>query len=281
MNIPWHQLTDLDLQLEHTHLFTLDKCLDILSRMDRLTRCTMNLDCTLDPHNVRTSHISLPSLETLHLILQGGINDTQVTVVNQPEASLVQFLDVLSLPSLHTLRLEWLVQQSGARAWTTKHSGFLSFLRGASQTIQRLSFVNLPLSEPQLLECLVEIPSVTHLELKFSLSDIENDPITESLLAAITSPPQTGKTSSTTPVLPDLEYFNLQCSGKHYTNTGLLAFIDSRRKLGPGHDDSVRRGELKSFHLLSMNPVLWEVEKHLKNWNREGMDVLIESLIIR
>ncbi|KDR74393.1 hypothetical protein GALMADRAFT_141437 [Galerina marginata CBS 339.88] len=279
MNIPWRQLTSLDLQLEHTVLLTLDKCLVILAQTEQLTRCTMNVDCTLDPRTVHTSHLSLPSLETLHLILQGGTNATTIAAADRPEACLVQFLNILSLPVLQTLRLGWLVQPSGARSWSAKHSDFLAFLHRQAQTIQVLSLAYLPLTERELLECLSRVPNLTHLDLKFSLSDIENDPITESLLTAFTSSPEVTKKGKA--LLPLMEYFNLQCSGKHYDSAVLLAFIDSRRKLGRGQSDSVRGSLLKSFNLLSMNPVFREVEKHVQKWTQEGMDVRIESLCIR
>jgi len=281
LNVPWHQLTSLDLQLEHRHLPSLDKCLDILSQAERLTRCTINSDCSLDPLSIPTNNISLPFLGTLHLILQGGNTMPNAGVMDRPEASLVHFLNALSLPRLHTLRLEWLVQRTEIRTWTAEHSSFLTFLRGIAPGVQTLGLAYLPLTERQLLECLHELPSVTDLELKFSMSDVEHDPITERFLAALTWPSKINQPSGPAPLLSSLQYFNLQCSGKRFADAALLAFLESRRRIGTRCQDTAGRRYLKLFHLFSMQQIYREVEKHVQSWNGEGTAVAMDSLVIR
>ncbi|KAF8960206.1 hypothetical protein BDZ97DRAFT_2077610 [Flammula alnicola] len=241
LNIPWHQLTVLELQLEHNNLVTLDKCLDILSLAERLTQFTVNASCILDHPETYTDRILLPKLETLHLILHGGSDDTQI-------------------PSER------------------------------AHAIDTLSIAYLPLSEHELIECLSELPNVTHLDLRFSLSDIENDPITDSLIAACTllwdSPSDSGnqgrRQAITKPRLPLLESLDLQCSGKRYTVEGLLAFINSRRQTANREGtEAVPNSVLKSFHLLSTNSPMRSMEKRVQEYRSEGFDISVDSLVIR
>ncbi|KAF8875334.1 hypothetical protein CPB84DRAFT_1796587 [Gymnopilus junonius] len=280
-NLPWHQLTSLDLEFQHRNLPSLDKCLNILSQAERLTRCTINSDCSLDPLSIPTENVSLPSLGTLHLILQGGNNMANAGVVGRPETSLMHFLNSLSLPQLHTLRIEWLVQQTEVRTWTAEYPSFLTFLRGVAHNVQTVGLAYLPLTERQLLECLHELPYVTDLELKYSMSDVEHDPITERFLAALTWPSKISQPSDSAPLLPSLQCFNLQCSGKRFADIALLAFLQSRWRVGTRHQDSVGRRHLKLFHLFSLHQVYPEVEKHVHSWNGEGMAVVLDSLVIR
>jgi len=69
MNIPWRQLTGLDLQLEPNNLPTLDDALDILSQTVNLKYGTLQLECTCRGDTQRDK-LSLPTLDTLQLILQ-------------------------------------------------------------------------------------------------------------------------------------------------------------------------------------------------------------------
>ena len=220
-------------------------------------------------------------LGTLHLILQGDQDMTNAGVVDRPEAAFIHFLNSLSLPRLHTLRLDWLVRQNETRNWTAEHPRFLSFLRGVADGVRSVRLAYLPLTERQLLESLHELRNVTDLELKFSMNDVEQDPISDRFLAALTWPSKINQPSASAPLLSALRYFNLQCNGKRLTEAALLAFLESRRKIGPGCQDTAGRRYLKAFRLFSMQQAYGDVEKHVQSWNGDDMAVVLDSLVIR
>src|SRR6202044_2907248 len=89
-NIPWHQLTDLDLQLEPTNLPTLDEGLNILSKTVNLKRGALQLECSMDRRNIHWDKLSLPTLDSLQLILQ-----STTKLADPPEVCLAQFLNFL------------------------------------------------------------------------------------------------------------------------------------------------------------------------------------------
>ncbi|CAA7270740.1 unnamed protein product [Cyclocybe aegerita] len=297
-SLPWNQLTSIDLQVENNHLPTLDQCLDILSQAENLKNCTMNISCTMNRERVRWESVSLPSLETLHLVLQGSNPGTPLPANVNAAASLVEFLDLLSAPNLQTLGLAWLLPSSGQQTWSSSQPEFLSFLRRTSKTLRVFSLAYVPLSDMELMECLKVVPQVRELDLRFSLSDQEHDPITDTLFRACThvaSEPSSSSSSSEgrkrlyqsqrhtseETLLPQLNRANIQCSGERYTNPALLAMIQSRwRRFGP----SVARTGVMSlthFHMLSMKPAVAEISKRVKAWSTEGLDVSIDSLVIR
>jgi hypothetical protein len=69
MNIPWRQLTGLDLQLNPSNLPTLDEAMDILSQTINLVYGTLQLECTWGRRDTQQDKLSLPMLDTLQLIL--------------------------------------------------------------------------------------------------------------------------------------------------------------------------------------------------------------------
>jgi len=289
VDIPWHQLTTLDLQVENNNLPTLDECLDILSKTENITRCTLSADCVLSDKDVHRDALSLPTLEEFHLILQGD-SDTQPQVAERPEASLIHFLGLTSTPNLRTLRLDWLLggPRVASRLWSPSHPLFLSFLRSISSTLQSFAISYLPLSERELMECLKLVPKVTHLDLRFSLSDQEHDPITDNLLSSLTlhSAPtadrlHTRPRSGEQPLLPFIQHFNIQCHGERLSNAVLIAMIHSRWQHMSLDAEYSPPSRLAMFRLLSMKPVIGEVVKRVRLWSQEGLDISIDSLIIR
>jgi len=286
MNIPWRQLTGLDLQLEPSNLLTLDGSLDILSKTVNLKRGTLHLECTWDGRNIQRDKISLPVLENLQLVLQSGTTASTVAgSSDRPEACLVQFLNLLCLPKLRILHLGWLVN-GNTESWSSTHTDFLAFLRSSAGTLHELTMTYLPIAEDELSECLSQVPNLTYLDLRFALNEGANDPITNQLLVKCTTPPSAvpagiarkRQAHAEAALLPRLEHVNLQCHGALYANPTLLALIQSRWK---GSDSQAARRQFRSFKLLSMKPVSSTVEKHVKAWHEEGLEVDIQCLVIR
>ena len=287
MNIPWRQLTGLDLQLEPNNLPTLDEALDILSQTVNLKYCALQLECTWGRRDVRRDKLSLPSLDTLQFIFQDANS-----AADRLEACLIQFLNLLCLPKLRALHLGWLAN-SNVGFWSLSHTDFIAFLGASAETLRELTMTYFPISEIKLLECLSQVAQLTHLDLRFALHEGANDPITNRLLMACTIPSSTvsGGVAGGAPsphakisLLPRLEHVNLQCHGALYTNATLLDFIRSLWKSGDkgseGQEDAVPR-PLKNFRLLSMKAVPSEVEKQVKVWHDEGLEIDIQCLVVR
>jgi hypothetical protein len=283
MNIPWQQLTGLDLQLEQGNLPTLDEALDILSRTVNLKYCTLQLECIWDRRDIQRDKLSLPTLDTLQLILQSAS-----TADDSLEVSLVKFLNLLCLPKLRVLRLGWL-ENSNVVSWSLAHPDFLAFLGASAETLRELTMTYFPISENVLLECLSQVPQLTHLDLRFALHEGANDPITNRLLVACTLPSFTmsGGIASGTPaahaekdcLLPRVEHVNLQCHGALYASATLLNLIQSMWKSGGKGQGAPRL--LRYFRLFSMKSVPSEVEKRVKAWHEEGLEVDIQCLVVR
>ena len=287
MNFPWQQLASLHLQLEPSNLLTLDEGLDILSKTVNLKRSTLHMQCTWNRRDIQLDKLSLPLLEDLQLIIHGAGTATGTGPLNRPETCLIQLLNLLLLPKLRKLHLGWLVNGSMG-PWSSAHPDLIAFLRVSAETLRDLTMTYLPTAESELLECLSQVPQLTHLDLRFALNEGANDPITNRLLTVCTIPSSTvpagiarlRQVQAETPLLlPRLEYVNLQCHGALYSNEALLTFIQSRWKSSQGSDGQGRR--LKSFRLLSMKPVPSAVEKGVKAWQEEGLDIGIECLVIR
>ena len=231
MNIPWRQLTGLDLQLEPSNLPTLDEALDILSQTVNLKYGTLQLECTWGRRDTQRDKILLPTLDsTFQLILQDAN-----TPADRLEACLIQFLNLLCLSKLRVLRLGWLAN-SNVGSWSLAHTDFIAFLGASAKTLRELTMTYLPIPENELLECLSQVPQITHLDLRFALHEGANDPITNRLLLACTIPSSTvsgGIACSTPPahaeisLLPRLEHINLQCHRALYASAVLLNFIQS------------------------------------------------------
>ena len=282
MNIPWEQLTGLDLQLEPSNLPTLDEALDILSQTVNLKYGTLQLECTWNRRDNQRDKLSLPTLDTLQLILQDAN-----TAADRLEACLIQFLNLLCLPKIRVLRLGWLANSS-VGSWSLAHTDFIAFLGASAETLRELTLTYFPISENELLDCLSQVPRLTHLDLRFALHEGANDPITNRLLVACTIPSSSvsGGIVCSTPahteisLLPRLEHVNLQCHGALYANATLLNFIQSMWKGSEGQGAPLAR-PLRYFRLLSMKPVPSEVERQVKAWHEEGLEVDIHCLVVR
>jgi hypothetical protein len=285
MNIPWQQLTGLDLRLEPSNLPTFDVALDILSQTVNLKYGTLRLECTWDRRDTHRDKSTLPTLDTLQLILQDANSAT-----DRIEACLMQFLNLLCLPKLRVLRLGWLAN-GNLRSWSLAHTDFFAFLGASAKTLRELKMTYFPISENELLKCLAQVPQLTHLDLRFAMHKGVNDPITNRLLAACTIPSSStvsgGIACTSTsahaeiPLLPRLEHVNLQCHGSLYTNATLLDFIRSMWKSGKGSEGQDAPRALRYFRLLSMKPVPSEVEKQVRAWNEEGLEIDIQCLVVR
>ena len=282
MNIPWRQLTGLDLQLEPSNLPTLDEALDILSQTVNLKYVTLQLECTWGRRDTLRDKLSLPTLDTLQLILQNA-NGT----ADRVEACLTPFLNLLCLPKLRVLRLGWL--HGTVESWSFSKADFIAFLGASAETLRELTMTYFPISENELLEYLSQVPHLTHLDLRFALHERANDPITNQLLMAcsIPSSPISGGIACSTPahsetcLLPRLEHVHLQCHGALYANATLLNFIQSMWKSGTGGQGQDASRPLRHFGLLSMKPVPSEVEERVKAWHEEGLEIDIQCLVVR
>lgn len=246
---------------------------------------TLQLECTWDHRDTQRDKLSLPKLDTLQLILQNAN-----TANDRLEACLTQFLDLLCLPKLRVLRLGWLAN-SNVGSWSFAHPDFLAFLGASAETLRELTMTYFPISGNELLECFTQLPQLTHLDLRFALHEGANDPITNGLLVACTTPSSTisGGIDCGAPahadisLLPRLEHVNLQCHGALYANATLLNFIQSKWESGkgPGSEGHGAPGPLRYFRLLSMKPVSSEVEKKVKTWHEEGLEIDIQCLVVR
>ena len=261
-NIPWYQLSRLNLQLEQNNLPTLGDMLFIFAQTSKLRQCKISVDCTLDS-GVDFDLLHLPVLEEFHLIVQGGLTSTS------PALSLSNFFHHISVPALRELNITWLVQRS--TLWPNFQL-FISFLRRISSTLNTLSLAYLPVSETDLIQILTPFSNVTHLRLHFPLSDHEHDPVSDNLLSLLTIRSHLTRDDDDS-LLPSLVSLDLHCNGSNFSNLTLLAMIKSR-----WHDSGICLGH---FGLLSMKPGLREVQNQVQWINREGVDISVETLIVR
>ena len=276
LNLPWHQLSSLDLQLEQNNLPSLDDWLGVLSQTQCLKQCTVGASCSLDldrdPDTLR-----LPFLEELHIILQRG--PRHPSTPEYPPSCFVKFLSHLSMPNLQTFNVSWLVELR--TRWSTSHADFLSFLHQISSTLRTLTISYLPLSEEELIAYLTEVSKVADLHLRFSLGDHEQDPITHLLFSALTvaSPPNDMDHSERRlagVLLPNLASLDLQCNGSKFLYSDLLQMILSR-----WNKDADARAQFNRFRLLSIKPTMVEVDKHVRSLIDQGMDISIDTLFVR
>jgi len=181
------------------------------------------------------------------------------------------------------LHLGWLAHSSNVESWTLAHTDFIAFLGASAETLRELTLTYFPISEDELLEYLSQVPRLTHLDLRFALHEGANDPITDRLLVACTACSNTSTPAHTTEIslLPRLEHVNLQCHGALYASATLLNFIQSLWKSGKGSEGQDASRPLRSFGLFSMKPVPSEVEKQVKAWNGEGLEIDIRCLVVR
>lgn len=218
MNIPWGQLTTVDLRLDHAHLLNLDELANLLQGATNLVSCSVNATCIMTAESARRrssiqDRLHMPALERLHLILQGG-NPQGLGLPNaqshpplagvqspflRPEQSLSIFLGLFSDSKLTHLHLDWMVDPFntpttapvGSRWEASSYSSFRSLLRTLSPTLHSLRLAYLPLGEEQLRQSLAQLSStgtVRELDLRFPIADQAQDPITDSLLKSLTRP---------------------------------------------------------------------------------------------
>lgn len=269
LGIPWGQLTTLSLHFDFNHVLTLDKCSDILSQCARLTRCSVNADCTFTTRGRLPHKINLPMLTHFSLMLHWG---ERFGITDRAGSCLVSFLEQLEFPKLQSFALQWLVNSDeGGRHWSEVHPRFLSILGTVAPTLRSLALAYLPLTDAEVVESLAQLHNLSYLELRFSLADREQDPITDEFLRACTLRPD----GPSPGILPLLESVHLQCYGARHTATHVIIFIQSRRIPIQGDVN------LRSFSLVSMKPVSAHTRHILEQWSEEGLEVSMDQVVIR
>ncbi|KAF5337037.1 hypothetical protein D9611_002928 [Ephemerocybe angulata] len=222
-NIPWAQLTSLDLRLDAANLLNLDEYLALLQDATNLVSCSINASCCMSATADSTkSHsggrngdplLNLPALESLHLVLQGGFPSGSLALAGtaaaaagaqtpflRPEESLTTFLaQFTGCRKLAQLELDWVVDAGASQSNSWADSSSVSFsslqatLRALAPSLHSIRFAYLPLGEEQLHLALTELGSgLTALDLRFPLADHERDPITDRFLKSLTLPSQSG-----------------------------------------------------------------------------------------
>jgi hypothetical protein len=270
LGIPLCQLTLLHLRLAYDHFLTLDECLGILTESVNLVKCTINAHSTFDRTDRSCHDVALPMLDYLHLILERGGQVTNIgtTSIETPQSCLISFLEQLHLTKLHTLAVEWLVQDDSDRWQVKAHPSLLSKLGHLGTTLKCLTLTYLPLMEQEILDYLVRLPNLLQLDLRFSLAEGEHDPITDDFLCACTI-------SAYSNLLPLLEKLHLQCRGDRCTLPLLVGLIQSRWI--PGNDGSAC---LRAFSFISMKPISSDVHQRVRCWNKAGLVVDIDSITV-
>ncbi|TFK74471.1 hypothetical protein BDN72DRAFT_893156 [Pluteus cervinus] len=264
LQIPWGQLASLHLSLDHGELPTLDDCYAILSRCVSLESCSLKATySSLSRH--AASPLPLPLLRTFRLRLLG---EPELVGSEMHGIGLAKFMSAFSATQLQSLRIEWLVDGISTKMpWPKNYVGiFLGGLRSLSSRVTRLHLAYLPLLDVDLLELLRELPHITRLTVKFSLSGHSIDAITNNLLNALVVVPHHHT------VLPLLESISVQCSGDWYCNTTMLGLIRSRRS------PSVEGVILKSFHLTTMKAVSAGFSEQAMGWVDEGLKTRIDII---
>ncbi|KAG2014137.1 hypothetical protein CC2G_010980 [Coprinopsis cinerea AmutBmut pab1-1] len=303
LKVPWSQLTELDLRLDHKHLLDLDELADLLCNATSMTACRVNANCRLMPlESTQRERLVLPSLKSLHLILQGDGNDLASaqqlpTSHLPPESSLTSFLGLFAACSLTHLGLNWLVDGERTEQWSSVQAAFMASVKDLSPSLRSLEITYLPLGEGGLIQTLTQLPQLESLDLRFSLADQVHDPISDRTLQAMTLPgsgPQSqgvgsgSKSSTISPrastapepvtLLPNLRRLHLQCTGARCTQAVLLNFIKSRGS-APTSSKSKHQA-LGRFHFYSMQQVIDRANQRTGEWLKSGMDLDIDSVVL-
>lgn len=318
MNIPWARLTTVDLRLDHAHLLNLDEFAGLLKDATNLVSCSFNANCIMTAESAWRSNsskdrIRLPSLERLHLVLQGGslpglglLNaqplapSTTQSPFLRPDQSLATFLSLFADCKLTHLHLDWLVESTsttasaGSRWEASSYSSFRSLLTRLSPTLHSLRLAYLPLGEEQLFQSLAQLSNagkLRELDLRFPIADQEHDPITERFLKSLIRPGASGfaqapaerkrnaVVQSETPAqllgFAGLETLNIHCSGERCNEKSLADLVDSRT------DATIRaKGlSLKQLHFYSMYPVILDASRRIEAWAKTGVDAKFESVV--
>ncbi|KAJ3564337.1 hypothetical protein NP233_g8357 [Leucocoprinus birnbaumii] len=267
-NIPWSQLSILDLRFSHQNVNSLDKCYEILSETKNLESCILNAECIFTP-SLHTGELKLPSINSLKLIIQG--NDP----VEDATSKFLEFLHRLCLPRLRAFTLEWLVnttKDGNESQWRTSHTQLVNFLHSSGNSLQHLELAYLPLLDHEIIRCLDGLSGLKSFGLKFALADQLSDPITDTLLQHLSLNPSTrgfwrGQRKLCCPGLKSLK---LQCSGDSLSQTELLHLLGTR----------VDRG-LKEFELFTLKSMSRGFRDRIAIWKGEGLDFKASELTIR
>lgn len=252
IDIPWPQLSALDLQFHQENVLSFNECFNILSATQKLTSCTLNVDCSF-PLSHNTGRIVLPSLRSLKLIIQG------IDSVGKAGTNLIGFLDRLSLTDLRAFQLEWLVEsvQGGAdqQQWAV-HSQLTRFIQSSASSLEHLGFAYLPLRDHEIIACLKGLYKLRRLDLKYALTSRWPDPITNVLLQYLTPEKSSQENhGSTNACLPLLRALKLQCSGEYLNQPLLLALVEGRAAQ-----------ELRELEIFTLKCLTKSIKDGIETW---------------
>ncbi|KAF9268289.1 hypothetical protein L218DRAFT_984435 [Marasmius fiardii PR-910] len=278
LGIEWTQITALHLNLEDKQSLSLDSCLTILSQTRKLITCTLNCHCDLtdsmkpvDDSDWNMIHAELPELRELHLVVQGKRHVSS-------ERNFMSFLDRLhSLTALKSLQLEWLLPgprpvdlPTGGPATVSAphHAMLVSFLDRLGTGLETFRLSYLPLTPVQLVDCLVVLPSIVNLELRFSLSTC--GPITDVFFQGLILGVTRNVGSERRMVLPFLESLKLECCGSSHESFPYVinTFLKHRKRV-------------KVFSLFTRTRLdELEDEAVVARWKKRGIQVSFRSLLL-
>ncbi|KAK1235759.1 hypothetical protein PQX77_001003 [Marasmius sp. AFHP31] len=271
LGINWKQITHLHLNLDDAHILTLDSCLAVLRQTETLISCTLNTRCVSSATDIDdpTTRIELPTLSRLHLVVQG---DRHSHLQPEPESIFVSFLDKISATTLNSLQIEWLLPVDSTETRAPHHDAFISFLRRVANTLETFQLSYLPLSPPQLVECLLAIPRVENLELRYPLGGELPDPITEFFLEGLIFGVHDGRRAHHI-VLPRLKCLRLEGQGgTRYEYPRLVVALLKQRSRTTLTEFSLYTGI--KYKELEDGPVVDE-------WKSRGVEVAVRSLVVR
>ncbi|KAF5364122.1 hypothetical protein D9756_000967 [Leucocoprinus leucothites] len=268
-DIPWSQLSALNLQFYQDHVHSLDECFRILSAAKNLTTCTLNAEYRFSPPD--TGKLELPFLRSLKLIIQG------TDPIGMAETSFLSFLERLSLTNLRAISVEWLINstQGGTGSqWRMVHTRLTNFIQSSASSLEHLGLAYLPLRDYEIIKCLEGLSRLRHFDLKFALTSQQPDPITDTLLQHLTpahslSTSQRGE-RKTVPNLPELRELNLQCSGEYLNQVLLLALVEGRAAQG-----------LKEFGVFTLKSLPKEFRDRIGAWQDRGLHFSACTLNVR
>ncbi|EKM82117.1 hypothetical protein AGABI1DRAFT_126466 [Agaricus bisporus var. burnettii JB137-S8] len=263
LNIPWSQLSGLDLQIYQDNAHSLNECFTFLSSAQNLTCVALNatFPFILGDH---LETITLPYLRSFKLSIQGS--DSEGTA----ELSLRDFLGHVSIPNLTTFSLEWLVDRvgdGGESCWTAVHHRFLDFLGSSANTLETLELAYLPIQDHEIIGCLDELPKLKSLDLKFSLSSQKLDPITDNFLDYLQRSREDATGQISLEHLHLLKTLKLQCSGVYLNQAMLQALVDNRAGVG-----------LTAFELMTMKSMSRTFMDRVAMWRSRGFGFSVSTL---
>jgi hypothetical protein len=263
LEIPWSQLSSLDLQFYQDNIHSLNECFKIMSAARNLISCTLNADYAFSPSQ-ETKKLALPSLRSLKLLIQG------TDEASMAETNFLNFLERLVLPNMRAFSVEWLVRQSGTGPqWRAVHSRFTDFLHSSACSLEDLGLSYLPLHDHEIISYLGVLPHLRTLVLKFSLSSYQPDPITDDLLQYMT-PRGRRCAGSEADCLSPLRTLKLQCSGEYLNQHMLLSLVEAHAAK-----------KLKTFEVLTVKLLSKEFRERMVAYNHCGLNFSASTLNIR